>query len=189
VPPLKAEELTPEEKAEREARKDCKVRICAAFHNHKPEGGDLSCSVLKTWRKEQLDKMLSKAKVSWPWGRVKCTADIHLKRDMLIKALSQPHLEATLDTHKVVCQVARTEGGPADITFEFTPKVTFDQGKAVKAVLGWGKIEAPALVKGAMWTVTTTDNAFNVLQSTIVEDINQFTGPRCDEVKSDWAGK
>jgi hypothetical protein len=189
VPPLKAEELTPEEKAEREARKDCKVRICSAFHNRKPEGGDVTCSVLKSWRKDSLDKMLSKAKVSWPWGRVKCTADVRLKRDMLIKALTEPHLEAQLDMHKVVCEVERTEGGPADIKFEFTPKVTFEQGKAVKAVLGWGKIEAPTLVKGAMWTVTATDNTFNVLQSTIVDDINQFIGPRCDEVKSEWTGK
>ncbi|MBS0242345.1 MAG: hypothetical protein JSS20_09220, partial [Proteobacteria bacterium] len=43
VPPVKADDLTPDEKAEREARKDCKVRICAAFHNRKPEGGDISC--------------------------------------------------------------------------------------------------------------------------------------------------
>jgi hypothetical protein len=67
--------------------------------------------------------------------------------------------------------------------------VTFENGKVVKAVLGWGKIEAPTLVKGAMWTATTTDNTFNVLQSTVVDDINTFVGPRCDEVKAEWSGK
>lgn len=189
VPPLKVVDLTPEEVAEREARKGCKVKICAAFHNRKADGADVACSVLKSWRKEQLTNMLQKAKVSWPWGRVKCTGDIKLKRDLLIKATSGERHEATLDPHKVVCEVERENATPAEIKVEFTPKVTFEKGKAVKAVLGWGKIEAPTLLKGAMWTATATDNTFNVLQSTIVEDINDFIGPRCDEVKAEWAGK
>ncbi|MEZ5817750.1 MAG: hypothetical protein R3D44_11770 [Hyphomicrobiaceae bacterium] len=189
VSPLKTVDLTPEELAEREARKACKVRICAAFRNPKADAPDVTCSVLKSWRKEQLSKMTQKAKVSWPWGRVKCTADIKLRHEMLTKAMAGDRYEAKLDTHQVACEVERDKDGPAQIKFEFTPKVTFDKGKAVKAALGWGKVEAPTLLKGAMWTVTATDNTFNVLQGTIVEDINDFIGPRCDEVKSDWSGK
>ncbi len=189
VAPVKAVVLTPEEVAEREMRKACKVQICAAFRNRKADGGDVSCSVLKSWRKEQLSKMLERAKVSWPWGPVKCSADIKLKRDMLIKSMSEAKYEAKLDTHQVVCEVEREAAAKAEIKFAFTPKVTFENGKATKAVLGWGKIEAPTLVKGAMWTATATDNTFNVLQSTIVEDINNFIGPNCDEVKAEWSGK
>ena len=37
-----------------------------------------------------------------------------------------------------------------------------------------------------MWTATATDNAFNVLQGTLVEDINDFIGKKCDEVRSEW---
>ncbi len=186
---VKPEDLTPEEKAEREQRKACKVAICAAFRNRKPDGGDVTCSVLKSWRKEHLDAMVSKAKVSWPWGKVRCTADIKLSREMLIKAMTDERYEAALDMHKVTCEVEREKAEKAEIKLEFTPKVTFEKGKAVKAHLGWGKIEAPTLVKGAMWTATATDNTFNVLQSMIVDDINTFIGPRCDEVKEDWAGK
>lgn len=190
VPPIKVEDqLTPEEKAEREARKDCKVKICAAFHNRKADGGDISCSVLKSWRKEQLTKMLEKAKVSWPWGRVKCTAEVKLKREALIKAMTEAKYETALDTHNVHCEVERDGAEASKIDFAFTPKVTFEGGKATKAVLNWGKVDAPTLVKGAMWTATATDNTFNVLQGTVVEDINQFIGPRCDEVKAEWQGK
>ena len=181
-------ELTPEEKAEREGRKDCKVAICSAFHNRKPDGGDIACKVVKTWRKEQLEKMVSKAKVSWPWGRVQCTADIKLKRDGMIKAMTEPKYELALDKHMVNCRIAR-ESDEAEIKFDFTPKVTFEKGKATKASLNWGTIDAPTLVKGAMWTATATDNTFNVLQGTVVEDINDFIGPKCDEVKADWQGK
>jgi hypothetical protein len=182
---VKVEELTPEEIKERDARKACKVTICSAFHNKKAEGGDVACNVLKSWRKEQLTKMVSKGGISWPWGKVKCNADIKLKRDMLVKALTEPKLDATLDTHQVVCEVEQ-DTGKSDIKFEFTPKVTFENGKATKAVLNWGKIEAPSLVKGAMWTATATDNTFNVLQSTVVDDINDFIGNKCMEVKDEW---
>ena len=184
----KVEDLTPEEIAERDARKACKVAICSAFHNHKADGGDIACNVIKTWRKEHLVKMISKGGVSWPWGKVKCTADIKLKRDMLVKALTDDKLEAKLDTHHVACEVEQ-EKGNADIKFEFTPEVTFEKGKATKTVLHWGKIEAPALVKGAMWTATATDNTFGVLQSTVTEDINDFISNKCMEVKEDWQGK
>lgn len=180
------EQLTPEEIAEREARKACKISICSVFHVRSPEGPDIACNVLKTWRKEQLQKMIERAKVSWPWGPVKCVADIKLKRADLIKAMGDQSYVAQLDTHEVNCEVAREGEAPAKISFSFAPKVTFEGGKATKAALNWGKIDAPTLVKGAMWTATATDNTFNVLQSTLVEDINSFITDKCLEVKDEW---
>lgn len=183
----KPDDLTPEEKAERDGRKECKVQICAAMHNRKP-GPDVSCNVVKSWRKTQLDKIVGKAGVSWPWGKVVCTAPINLKRDMLIKALDGSKHEADIGKQSIKCVVERPDGN-AEISAEFSPKVTFEGGKAVKAVLNWGKIEAPTLVKGAMWTATATDNTFNVLQGMVVEDINTFASTNCDEVKDEWQGK
>ncbi len=180
------EELTPAELAEREGRKACKVEICSAFHLRKPEGPDIACNVLKSWRKEQLQKMIERAKVSWPWGAVKCVADIKLKRADLIKAMGDKTYVAQLDTHQVSCEIDRDKESPAKISFAFSPKVTFEGGKATKSSLNWGTIDAPALVKGAMWTATATDNTFNVLQSTLVEDINQFIADKCLEVKEEW---
>jgi hypothetical protein len=142
--------------------------------------------VLKSWRKEQLTKVVEKAKVSWPWGNVRCVVDIKLKRGDLIKAMTEDKFDAQLDKHQVKCEVDREKEDKAEIKFEFAPKVTFEKGKATKAALNWGTIEAPALVKGAMWTATATDNAFNVLQSTLVEDINDFVGAKCLEVKDEW---
>jgi hypothetical protein len=179
--------LTPEEIAEREGRKACKVAICAAFHKKAAEGSDIACNVLKSWRKEQLQKMVERAKVSWPWGKVKCVADIRLKRADLARAMSEGTFVADIGKHEVNCEIERENEAPSKISFAFTPKVTFEKGKATKAALNWGAIDAPTLVKGAMWTATATDNTFNVLQSTVVEDINDFIGPKCDEVKEEWA--
>ena len=180
VAPLK---LTPEEVAEREARKGCKIKICSAFLLKKA-GDDVTCNVVKSWRKEQLDAMVKKARASWPWGKVQCTADLKLPREQMIKAMDEPKFELVLEAHTVKCTVAR-EKEPATINFAFSPKVKFEGGKAVKAALNWGKIEAPTLIKGAMWTATATDNTFNVLQSSLVKDINEFIGEKCPEIKDE----
>jgi len=180
VAPLK---LTPKEVAEKAARKGCKVKICSAFLLKKP-GEDVKCNVVKSWRKEQLNKMVGKARVSWPWGAVQCTADLNLPRDQMIKAMDEAKFELALQKHTVSCIVQR-EKEPSTIKFAFSPKVKFEGGKAVKASLNWGKIEAPTLIKGAMWTATATDNTFNVLQSTLVEDINEFIGKKCPALKDE----
>lgn len=181
-------ELTPEEKAERDGRKDCKVAICAAFHNRKP-GADISCAITKSMRKEQLTKIVSKAKVSWPWGRVVCKTDVRASREMLIKAMTEPKLEAQFESHKISCTVEREKEAPAEISAELAPKITFENGKATKAALHWGKVDGPTVIKGAMWTATAADNTIGVLQSMIVDDVNDFVDKKCDEVKADWTGK
>jgi hypothetical protein len=184
-----SETLTPEEQRERDARKDCKVQICATLYNRHPGSGPITCTIPKSWRKEQLSKLTQKAKVSWPWGAVRCSVDLRLDREALIKAMTSDRYEMALEPHQVACEVERGADGSAAIRFLLAPKVTFEKGKAVKAVLNWGKIEAPTLVKGAMWTATATDNSFNVLQSTVVDDINDFVTAKCMEVKDEWAGK
>ncbi len=180
-------ELTPEEKAERDARKSCKVDLCRAFRNPGNANGNITCSIPKSWRKAQLDKMVSKAKVSWPWGPVHCNANIDIDRAMLVKAVNEAKYDLKLKTHHVSCTVTREEKEDAKIDIDFAPTVTFENGKAVKAKINWGQLSAPTLLKGAMWTATATDNTLNVLQSTLVEDINDFVTKKCDEVKDDWS--
>ena len=131
--------------------------------------------------------MVSKAKVSWPWGPVYCNANIDIDRAMLVKAMSEAKYDLKLKTHHVSCTVKRDEKEDAKIDVDFAPTVTFENGKATKAKINWGQLSAPTLLKGAMWTATATDNTLNVLQSTLVEDINDFITKKCDEVKDDWS--
>ncbi len=181
--------LTPEEKAEKEARKACKVDICAAFRNPKAAGSDITCDVMKSFRKEQLIKMVARLKITWPYGPVKCTSAVKLKRDDLLKAVTEPKHQSQLEKHAVQCVIERDNEAASEIKFEFTPKVEFADGKAVSAKMNWGKIEAPTLVKGAMWTATAADNTVNMLSSWLVEDINDFVFKKCDEVKDDWSAR
>ena len=181
-------QLTPEEQREKDLRKACKVDLCSAFHVRKPADGHVSCGVLKTWRKEQLTKMVAKGGISWPWGNAKCTADLKFKRAELIKAMTDDAYDLQLDKHDIKCELDR-ETDKYEIKMEISPKVQFSRGKAVKAQLNWGKIDAPVLAKSVLWSATAADNAFGALQSTVVDDINDFIGAKCLEVKDEWKGQ
>ena len=79
---------------------------------------------------------------------------------------------------------------PGQIGVQSIPlMVLFKDGKAVKATMNWGALEAPLLAKGALWTATAADNSTNILGGTMVDDINDFIGKKCLEVKEEWQGK
>lgn len=179
---------TEEERKERETRRACAVELCGTLHNRKPAEGHVACNVQKTWRKQVLTKILAKGKVSWPWGDTRCSSDIKVDRALLVKAMAEAELEAQFDTYSIRCQIDK-DTTKYDVTLQIRPKVTFKAGKAVKASMNWGKIEAPTLAKTALWPITAADNTFGFLQSLVVEDINEFIGTKCMEVKEAWQGK
>ena len=179
---------TEEERMERKTRRHCAVALCSTLHNHKPDTGDVTCSVQKTWRKEILVKILQRGKVTWPWGYARCMTDLKFDRATLVKSMTLPEFEAQFDKHDVRCEL-EGETEKYEVKLQIQPKVTFKQGKAVKASLNWGKIEAPKLAKTALWSATAADNSFGVLQSIVVEDINDFIQTKCMEAKEAWQGK
>lgn len=178
---------TPEEKAEKEGRRACKVDLCRALHAKVASGPDIACHVVKSWRKEQLVKLVAKAKVTWPYDGAHCSMDLSVKRADLVKAITEPKGEVQLEKHTVTCSIASEKSGGTDFSFELAPKLKFENGKAVKAEAHWGKIMAPTLIKSALWTATAADNTVNILSGSIVDEVNMFMTKRCDEVKDQWA--
>ena len=71
--------LTPEEKAEKEARKACKNKICDILATKNPQGDDVACDIVKTWREEDIVKMLG-GQIQWPWGKAVCQSKLEVKR-------------------------------------------------------------------------------------------------------------
>ena len=164
------------------------MALCSTLHNHQPASGDVTCSVRKTWRKEHLTKILAKGGLPWPWGNARCSSNLKFDRAILVKAMAEKEFEAEFEPHEVSCELDR-EAEKYQVKVQIRPKVTFMAGKAVKAALNWGKIDAPTLAKSALWSVTAADNSFGVLQSTVVEDINDFIQNKCTQVKDEWQGK
>lgn len=182
---------TPEELAEKAGRQACKVELCRAFHSKSTSGQELTCTVVKSWRQTQLVKLISKLKVTWPYGPVKCTTDLVADRAAIVTAMSVAKADVEFAKHTVSCMVdpGKEGGKPTELKVELSPKIHFENGKAVKAEAKWGKIEAPTLIKSALWTATAADNTVGLLSSTIVDEVNDFITKRCDEVKDQWAAK
>jgi hypothetical protein len=179
---------TEAEKREREGRRLCAVALCGTLHTGKPAEGPVSCSLQKTWRREAIDKALARGKISWPWGNTRCVGEMRLDRKLLVKAMQEPELEMQLDAHTIHCQI-ENGGDKYEVVAQLRPRIRFKQGKATEARLNWGRIEAPALAKSALWSITAADNTFGLLRTTAVDDINSFIGTRCMEVKEEWQGR
>lgn len=166
---------------ELQARLACKVKICEVARDKAPQGGDVACKVLKTWPAIDLKEKILKDKLDWPWGNAQCEASLALDRALIVSAMSQPKYEAKVGKHKIECRLAAKVGKDTQtITFTIDPIVTFENGKAIKAVLRWGDVSGPTVVKNALWSATAVDNTLHVLQGVVVQEINEFFGPKCD---------
>jgi hypothetical protein len=178
-------ELTPEEKAEKEARKECKKTICDILATRDQNGADVACDITKTWREEDIVKMLG-GKIDWPWGKAVCQSKLEIKRAALAKAMSEPEYEVALDPQKVSCTLAKKDGGePYAITVTLAPKVAFKDGKATEARMNWGEASAPLLIYPLVYAGTGLDNQANVLGPEVVRMVNAFATRKCAEVRAD----
>ncbi len=181
----RARELTPEELAEKEARKACKKKICDIIATRDPTGEDVSCDIVKTWREEDIVKMLG-GKISWPWGKAVCQSRLDVKRKDLARAMSEPDFEMVMPVQKVRCTLAQKDGGePYAIEVTLAPKAKFENGKATQAGINWGEASAPTFIYPLIYAGTGLDNSANVLGPEVVRMINRFTTKKCAEVKAE----
>ena len=176
--------LTPEELAEKEARKECKKKICDIVASRDPAGEDVACDITKTWREEDIAKMLG-GKIGWPWGKAVCQSRLELQRAPLAKAMSEASYEIVMPVQKARCTLAQKEGEPYVVEITLAPKVKFKDGKASEAALNWGEASAPMFIYPLIYAGTGFDNSTNVLGPEVVRMVNEFTTKKCAEVKAE----
>ena len=168
---------------EKEARKACKIKICRTLRKKDNSTGTIGCHIVKTMPKQDLDKIMAKGKLSWPYGHVNCTTDLDISRQKLIDSVNKPEHTMALKEHALSCTIKREPKEDYRVVVRVTPTIDFKNGKAVKAKLNWGKVEGPVLTRGAIWTATGLDNRLNVFGAKVVEVMNTFMTKKCDEVK------
>jgi len=172
---------------EKEDRKACKIEICKAFAQP-ADGAPIACAVTKTWLAPEIESAILSGKLSWPWGAAQCNAAIELDRKSIAEAALKPSATIKLKKHDIACKLDHkdpNEGTVYDVKLSIEPVVSFEGGKAVKAEMGWGSIEAPILAKSAIWTATTADANFSVIANGVVTQINSFLIEKCKEVGVD----
>jgi hypothetical protein len=176
---------------EKEDRKACKAEICKAFAQPS-EGTPIKCSVTKTWLSSEIQAGFLHDKLSWPWGHALCSADIELDRQAIAEAASQAFATIKLKKHVISCKLDGKDpkdGAAYDLKLSIEPTVIFEKGKATKVSMGWGSIEAPILVKSAIWSATAVDANFDVISSGVVNEINNFLFDKCKEAGASIAAR
>jgi len=189
APAAVAPELAARIAKEKEDRKACKIEICRAFAEAKG-GAPITCSVTKTWLGSDIQSGYLGDKLTWPWGHAQCSAQIELDRNAIAEVASKPNGTLKLKKHDITCKLDNkdpSQGSAYDLKLSIEPVVTFEKGRATKAELHWGTIEAPLLAKTAIWSATAVDANFSVIANGVVKDINAFLGTKCKEEGIDIA--
>lgn len=175
--------LTQEEKDEKDARKACKAKLCDIIATRDPNGEEVSCDIVKTWREEDIAKMLG-GKIGWPWGKAVCQSKLEVQRKPLASAMSEASYEIVMPAQKVRCTLTqKTEGEPYVVEITLAPKVKFANGKATEATINWGEASAPMFIYPLIYAGTGLDNSANVLGPEAVRMVNEFTTKKCAEIK------
>ena len=163
---------------EKEMLKDCEKRLCGMVTKKEATGADLTCALTKTWAKDKIKEGIEKKKISWSLGDARCAVDLAVPRATIVDAVSKPAHTLEFAKHTIKCQVEREkEVTPINVTLQ--PKIEFKGGKAVKAYLGLKEIDAPAVVKGAIWTVATLEDTVGVFHGDIIAEVNEFISSKC----------
>ncbi|MGH6816943.1 MAG: hypothetical protein ACREC6_14695 [Hyphomicrobiaceae bacterium] len=169
--------------AEKEGRKQCKIDLCKILSTGKTEAPTVTCDITKTWLDKDIQDALAN-KFEWRWGHAQCSAKVDLDGALLAKLRTQSEMTAKFKKHDLKCTLDQKggTGEPYNVKLSVVPEVTFKGGKATKAVMTWSDLDAPLLVKSALWSATAVDSAFNIASGTMVEQINGFMFSKCKEV-------
>jgi len=165
---------------EREALKGCEQRLCLMISKKETTGADLQCALSKTWAKNKIKEGIEKKKIEWSLGDARCGVSVEMKRADIVGALKGGDAKIEMAKHVVKCSVER-EKEVIPINISMSPKIEFKDGKAVKAWLGITEIEAPAVVKGAIWTAAKLEDSFGLFHSEMIKEINTFVYDKCPE--------
>ncbi len=168
-----------DEKSEERAQlKACERQICTMLVKKETAGPDFSCKIAKTWSKSKIEEGIKKKKLTWGFGDARCTVDVNAKRASLVGAVINGEHTLQFDPHTIKCEVER-ENSVTAINVTLAPKISFKGGKAHKAWVGLKAIEAPAVVKGALWTVAQVEDNFGLFHGDMISEINEFVAQKC----------
>ena len=163
---------------EKEKLKACERDLCTLVLKKGPAAGDLSCKLSKTWEKSKIVNGVKEKKISWTFGDARCGVDLKVSHADIVAALTKPSHDFKFAPHTVSCQIERSDG-VTEVKITMAPRISFKGGKASKAWLNVSKIDAPTMIKGAIWTVTKLEDNFGLFHNQMVSEINEFLHEKC----------
>lgn len=180
-PAAPAKEPSPVKEAEAAAIKACEKSLCTVAVKKSAADGDVKCDLKKTWTKADIAKSVEKKHLSWSFGDARCSVPLVVPGQLLVDALTKPAQTLALPSQTAHCEVDSTKEGEkaAVVNVDLAPSFEFKDGKVVKAKINIGKIEAPAAVKGAIWTAAKAEDYFGLFEGQMLEGLNKLLGESC----------
>jgi hypothetical protein len=163
---------------EREALKACERQMCEMLVKKQTSGADFACTLSKTWKRTKIEEGIEKKKLKWGFGDARCTIDVQVKRGTIVDAVSKPAHSVEFEPQTVKCVVER-EKEMTEVKVTLAPRISFKDGKAQKAWINVKKIEAPAIIRGAIWTAAQIEDNFGLFHGDMIAEINEFIGKKC----------
>ena len=166
---------------EKEQLKACEKQLCEIVSKKSASGPDLACTLTKTWSKTTIKEGVERKKLSWGFGDARCVIEVAAKRQAVLDAVSKPEHSLEFTPHTIKCQIER-EKEVTNINVTLAPKINFKDGKAQKAWIGLKDIEAPTVVKGAIWTVAQAEDYLGLFHADMIGEINELVGQKCPKI-------
>ena len=178
--------MTAEEKAEKEGRKACKIKMCSVLRSKKATGEEISCHIKKSMREKAIKEMVAGGKIGWQWGKMYCEFDLKIKQADLVSSVTKSAYDLKIAPHTIKCKVDRKKDNKwHDISVGIAPELKFKDGKAVEGRMNWGDVKAPLFFKSLIWPGVKLDNQVNVIGGKVVDVMNSFMTKKCDQVKDE----
>lgn len=162
---------------EKERLKDCERKLCTTALT-KTGSGPLACKLTKTWTKSSIVDGVREKRISWTFGDARCDIDVTLSSEDVVAAMTKDKHTVSFKPHTVACKIER-EDEITDVNVTMAPAITFEGGKAKTALLNVDKIEAPTIIKAAIWTVSELEDNFGLFHSEMIGEINEFFAKKC----------
>ena len=177
VPP----ELAARMAAEKDARRACKIDICKAIAAPS-QGAPITCSVTKTWLKEEILNRVVGGSYVWGYGHMQCSLSLNLDRAELGKMTTEAAAKLSFPQHKLNCNVEDADpakGTAFSVNVALTPVVTTEKGEAKSVELQPVKTEGSTLASAAVTSLIAVDKVSGLVSRAAAGEINTFIYDKC----------
>jgi hypothetical protein len=162
--------------AEKEKLNQCGKEVCTIAVSKKAAGPDVTCDLVKTWQKADVQKAADYMHYSWGLGSAQCKVKITLKRTDLVAALTEHEYTFKFGKQHISCEIGEDK---YPVSATVAPELTFKDGFAKKGVLQMDDIQGAALIKGVVWTAAALERNFGLFESDLVREVNRFLHKEC----------
>lgn len=169
------------------AIKACDKRLCAILTQKDPRGGDLKCTLTKTWAKSKI-KEAETSKLTWGYGDARCSVDLNIERMAIVRAMTSEVDAFRVPQHTANC-VVESDGKLEKVTATLAPKMVFKNGRVDKIWINLKSVDGPASVKATVYTAAQLADRLGLFHGRMVKAANRYIERHCLKEAPEIAAK